>query len=219
MCKQLESLHSVLITNKKLKKLTNQQQLLVLHRRKNMGQIAALVSEGKDRWIEGLMVYQSRGSWEENIAGTSARIGKPELQWWNARSLCRQHLCPQIWQHKWNRLIIWKIQVAKLKKKQTICIGLYLLENWINRDIWVAQSVKCLTLDFGTGHALKVMRSRLHRAPRSVWSVLGFSLILPLHLSPLLMLSLSLLEKKKFLAYALVRKGNNSLTHWGRRWK
>ena len=46
----------------------------------------------------------------------------------------------------------------------------------------MAQSVKCLTLDFGLGHDLRVMRSSFIRAPHSVESVCPFlSVPLPTH--------------------------------------
>ena len=42
----------------------------------------------------------------------------------------------------------------------------------------MALSVKCQTLDFGSGHDLRVVRLSPHRAPQEAWSLLTFSLLL-----------------------------------------
>jgi len=64
------------------------------------------------------------------------------------------------------------------------------------RGLWVAQSVKHPTLDFGSGHDLRVVRSSLCWTPCSVGSLLEIlTLPLPLPL-PLLVVSLSLKMNK-----------------------
>ena len=57
----------------------------------------------------------------------------------------------------------------------------------------MAQSIKCLTFGFGSGHDLRLRDGALHWAPHWIWSLLEI-LSLPLHLllSPL---TLSLSQK------------------------
>lgn len=59
-----------------------------------------------------------------------------------------------------------------------------MLKNFKFRGAWVAQVVKCTTLDFGSGHALRVCGFKLHVGLCTVQSLLGilslsFSLCVP----------------------------------------
>ena len=85
------------------------------------------------------------------------------------------------------------------------------LEKKISQGTWVAQSGKCPTLDFGSGHDLMVGETEPHvgLCADSVWNLLGFlslplSLPLPCSCTPALSLSLSKktnkIKKKKELS-------------------
>ena len=65
-------------------------------------------------------------------------------------------------------------------------------KNLFKRDTWVAQSVECLTLDFGSGYDPSVMGLSPASGSALSEACLRFSLSLSLCPSPLLVLSLCL---------------------------
>ena len=71
--RSLESCHYILTTNKNL------NSSWIHKRREDTGQTTEHKTGEKNRQIQGVIVYQSRGSQAKNAMGTSAEAGKLEL--------------------------------------------------------------------------------------------------------------------------------------------